>query len=336
MYSTCIFCHSTLGKNDAIEHFPVGRKLAFDGAKGRLWAVCSKCGRWNLTPIEERWEAIEECERQYRGVITRSSTDNIGLGRVKEGTDLIRIGEPLRPEFAAWRYGRFFKRRKQLAYAAQGLGMASSLAVWAVTGTLTSIALIGAPLMLRLLTRKNELGRAQKFLRQRAQQAFGKRVWKGEEVGIRIIPVDDDQGWGLRLALDGKYLDFHGAEALHTAHIVSPAVNVEGGSDDNIRIAVREIEIAGSPQQYFRRIVKYGQTKGFRYTNLKEYPEEMALAFEMATHEETERQAIEGELAQLEADWREAEEIAAIADNMFLPQAITDFVSRHRPAARKN
>jgi hypothetical protein len=41
-----------------------------------------------------------------------------------------------------------------------------------------------------------------------------------------------------------------------------------------------------------------------------------ALAFEMALHEEAERRALEGELAQLEAAWREAEEIADIADRL--------------------
>jgi hypothetical protein len=40
------------------------------------------------------------------------------------------------------------------------------------------------------------------------------------------------------------------------------------------------------------------------------------LALEMALHEETERRAMEGELAVLEAMWREAEEIAAIADRL--------------------
>ena len=38
------------------------------------------------------------------------------------------------------------------------------------------------------------------------------------------------------------------------------------------------------------------------------------LALEMAAHEETERRALEGELEDLEAAWREADEIAAIAD----------------------
>jgi hypothetical protein len=50
----------------------------------------------------------------------------------------------------------------------------------------------------------------------------------------------------------------------------------------------------------------------------------------MAAHEESERAAVEGELAQLEADWREAEELASIADNMFIPQAVSEFIQRHR------
>lgn len=39
MYTTCLFCHSSLGTNETIESFPVGRRLAFDAAHGRLWVV---------------------------------------------------------------------------------------------------------------------------------------------------------------------------------------------------------------------------------------------------------------------------------------------------------
>lgn len=82
MYSTCLFCHSALGANATLERFPVGRRLAFDSAKGRLWVVCRQCRRWNLTPVEERWEAIEDCERLYRATIVRVSTEQIGLARL--------------------------------------------------------------------------------------------------------------------------------------------------------------------------------------------------------------------------------------------------------------
>ena len=46
-------------------------------------------------------------------------------------------------------------------------------------------------------------------------------------------------------------------------------------------------------------------------------------------HEEQERRTLEGELAQLEQAWREAAEIAAIADNLLLPEHTDDFLDRH-------
>ena len=101
MFKTCIFCNRNLGGNEVIENFPVGRRLAFDGERGRLWVICEHCRRWNLSPLEERWEAIEECERQYHDTPRSFSTDNIGLAHLGEGLQLVRIGEPKRREFAA-------------------------------------------------------------------------------------------------------------------------------------------------------------------------------------------------------------------------------------------
>lgn len=46
------------------------------------------------------------------------------------------------------------------------------------------------------------------------------------------------------------------------------------------------------------------------------------LALEMAAHEEQERRALDGELAELERAWQDAEEIAAIADDLLLPASI--------------
>src|SRR2546423_6588392 len=131
MYTTCIFCGTHLGGNEVVETFPVGRRLAFDAAKGRLWVVCRKCERWNLTPLEERWEAIEECERAFRGTRLRVSTDQIGLAKLREGLELVRSGEPQRPEMAAWRYGDQFGRRRNrhLLYTGAGIIAAASLVV---------------------------------------------------------------------------------------------------------------------------------------------------------------------------------------------------------------
>jgi hypothetical protein len=46
------------------------------------------------------------------------------------------------------------------------------------------------------------------------------------------------------------------------------------------------------------------------------------LAIEMAAHEEQERRALDGEPAPLEQAWRAAEELAAIADDLLLPDTI--------------
>ena len=48
----------------------------------------------------------------------------------------------------------------------------------------------------------------------------------------------------------------------------------------------------------------------------------------MAAHEGSERRALEGELHELETAWKDAEEIAGIADDMFLPESVTTELAR--------
>jgi AmiR/NasT family two-component response regulator len=61
-------------------------------------------------------------------------------------------------------------------------------------------------------------------------------------------------------------------------------------------------------------------------------PSRLRLALEIAAHEESERRALEGELAELENAWREAEEIAAIADRLLIPRSIDAWIKKHRTA----
>src|ERR1044071_6664747 len=142
MYATCLFCNKPLGSNEALETFPVGKRLAFDAAKGRLWVVCPSCERWNLSPLEERWEAIEQAEKLYRDTRLRVATDNIGLAKLREGTTLVRIGQPLRPEFAAWRYGDEFGRRRRRQILIAGGGVAA-LGVLVTAGISAGVSIGG-------------------------------------------------------------------------------------------------------------------------------------------------------------------------------------------------
>ncbi|HKY98795.1 MAG TPA: hypothetical protein VJL35_13130 [Gemmatimonadaceae bacterium] len=332
MYSTCVFCYASLGRNDAVENFPVGRRLAFDSEKGRLWAVCTKCGRWNLTPVEERWEAIEECERLFRGTIIRASTDQVGLAKIREGTDLIRIGKPLRPEFAAWRYTRHFVRRRRLEYASILLPLLIGIPAGLFTGT-GSLFVSLTPLLYNGFTRTRDTQSARKVIVDHASRGFGRKVRKHEGVDVRMIPSPHDQGWGLRFALDGKFLDHHGWQALHMAHLVAPAINFAGASADTVSAAVTDIDAVGSPEKYFRKVLRFGEERGWHHTGIYAYPPTLKIAFEMLVHEETERAAIDGELAQLEADWKEAEEIAAIADDLLLPPVVSQLIDKFRGKA---
>lgn len=330
MYTACIFCHSALGVNDAIEHFPVGQRLAFDAAKGRLWAVCRRCERWNLTPFEERWEAIEECERAFRATVLRASTDNIGLARLRDGTTLVRIGSPLRPELAAWRYGDQFgrRRRRLLAASAAAAAAAGCLVIGGTVIGLGALALAGA-VDRGLRARKRDapdsvvaLVRSPNGIAEHitpASLARARLAWMGERWGLEV-PI----GFGLT-TLEGK-------DAIMTAALLLPAANRTGASLKTTRQAVALLEQHVYPEALFRAVASEWDGTPMGYRDLPDgriqfvaasprgFLTRLApvqrLALEMAAHEETERRAVEGELRELEQAWRYAEEIAAIADNL--------------------
>ncbi len=344
MYSTCIFCHSDLGKNESVEHFPIGRRLAFDAARGRLWVVCRKCERWNLTPVEERWEAIEECERLFRGTKLRVSTDNIGLARLREGLVLVRIGEPQRPEMAAWRYGDQFGRRrnKHLFYTGAGVAAAAGIVI---LGPATGIIAGGSWGLWNLISTANS---AYQQRRVRAQLVLPD-VEQPTPIRLkqlnRVSLVGHEDGWALRIpyevqepsvALTGR--SFHlvetktestalliGDAAMQAAGKLLPAINRSGAKRAEVESAVDLIEQTPDVNALFSRYaidkryaVSAGVGQKFIGLTLSNLPKELRLAFEMASHEESERRALEGELGLLEDAWREAEEIAAIADDMFV------------------
>ena len=61
---------------------------------------------------------------------------------------------------------------------------------------------------------------------------------------------------------------------------------------------------------------------------INKMPKPTKLALEMALHEEQERRALAGELIDLEMAWREAEEVAQIADNLLVSEEIEDDMAR--------
>ncbi len=357
MFTTCYFCSASLGRNETLEAMPVGRRVAFNQATGRLWVVCRACERWNLSPLEERWEAIEACERLYRDTRKRVATDNVGLARVAEGLDLVRIGQPLRPEFAAWRYGDQFgrRRRRQLALTGSAVGAVGLVIVggaWA-GASIASFAGIysnagvwdriihGSPDQ-RVASVVGPGGRVFDVRRRHARMSALMRPDAGEDtpLSLRLEHRDGTE------VLTGEF-------AARAAQRVLPVVNRFGGSRRAVGDAVQLVESAGGPDRVLQRLAL---TRGTRSPLLamdrdrrEKSPDKLEitkapgtlhsldtverLALEMALHEESERRAMQGELGALAAAWEEAEAIAKIADEMLQPDAIGERLAALRGQA---
>jgi hypothetical protein len=343
MYSTCLFCANDLGTNETIEHFPIGKRLAFDSAKGRLWVVCHHCGRWNLSPVEERWEAIEESERAFRGTYVRVSTDNIGLARLPDGLELLRIGAPLRPEFAAWRYGRHFSTRRRRTHVIAGTGIAAA-AVAGITlgpallpaltmGAISIIVVPGITTTMAVLPIVGMLAARDYMQHDRvvARLPHGRRVLTVRAKHLNDIELrvqGHDGPASLVLPHDAGWSEVTGTAAIHATGVLIAGSNRYGAAPSRVEDAVRQIEDAGDASRFLTEAsTRNGWRGGKVFSLLNHYrglgamnlsPTER-LALEMSVHEETERRAMEGELAILEAAWHDAEVIAAISDDELTP-----------------
>ena len=357
VYQTCMFCHKPLGANEVIETFPVGRRLAFDPAKGRLWVVCRRCERWNLTPLEERWEAVETCERLFRATRLRTSTENIGLARHSEGLELVRIGKPLRPEFAGWRYGDQFRHRRRRWIAAGSAGVAANVAT-STTIQLATGGLIGGAGAAALGggTAGLVLWAVQRLLSRQANVAEFRRsdgtlctLTREQVTEFTRIRADDDEP-GFRIEIHKGLLSreapdsFEGDDAGRAINALLPLVNGAGATAHRIREAVSQIESHGDPHRFIAASAERVSAPTARNSQrpgaagrphrsepgwVHRMPKPTRLALEMALHEEQERRALEGQLWILEQAWKEAEEIAAISDSLLLPAGTDDFLKRH-------
>jgi hypothetical protein len=323
VYSACLYCQGQLGRNDLFPRFPVGKRLAFDRAKGRLWVICRSCGRWNLSPLEERWETIDECERQFRRTRIRVSTPNIGLVELPEGTTLIRIGKPLFPEFAAWRYGRRFRRRRVRTGLAAGTIVTGALGatLGAVAAGFGGVAFVAGYATALWIVDEGPKRRPVTSFR------LGDRLLHLKQDDAEATRVFSDGGegrFGLALHHSAGVELLRGPDVKRVLGYVIPTLSPFGGAHEEIRSAIELVDSAGSADdcvaQTLGRATRFG---GW----FNEFPVETRLALEMSLQEESERRVLEGELATLERAWREAEQIAAIADSLLMPGDVLERIA---------
>lgn len=328
MYTTCLFCQKDLGRNQAIEHFQVGTRFAFDAARGRFWVVCRRCERWNLTPLEERWEAVEDCERLFERTKLRMSTDNIGLAKLRVGVDLIRIGRPKRPEFAAWRYGDTFGRRRRANIIKAGVG-AGAVGALLVGGTAAGVSVGGFAYMFVHLARSAVHGSPDKVVAKVKAEGREIKVRNKHLPHVQLHTAGPD-GWALGIpAGKGRVVTLEGDRALKTVGLLMPHINRFAGKRQEVDRAVDLLERERDPRMFLTSTAWNIATYEYRVKGL---PKPAQLALEMAANEETERRAMEGELWFLERAWRDAEQIASIADNLLVPDSVEARLRKHKDA----
>ena len=326
MFSTCLHCTKDLGTNEVIETLPIGRRLAFDAAQGRLWVVCRHCAKWNLVPFETRLESIDACERLYRDTRTRYATDNIGIARVKEGLEVVRIGQPLRPEFASWRYGDSFGKRRRRNWLLAGGTVVGGIALINGAGLL-GVGLGMAPSMVfqatALIQAKRPIVRVPRHegapIELSAQLIPELRVIKHQEAGWAVRTKVLQPGYTIRTLrrVDPRDEIFTGDEAERLLVGALVRQNAYQGSERQLRTAVSMVE---QHRTLHDLMVGGGSPTGGGSTmrKLSALPAPWRLAVEMALHEEREREALAGELKLLEWEWREADRLAKISDDLQL------------------
>jgi hypothetical protein len=338
VYRHCIFCQTSLGSNAVIEAFPIGSRLAVDPDRGRLWVVCRTCERWNLTPLEERWEAVEACERLFRATRLRQSTSNIGLARVPPDLDLIRIGSPLRPELAAWRYGDQFGRRRRRHLVTTGAALLLVPAVYFSTTLALSLTGLGGVSW--------QLGSLARNLYRRRRVLGTATLPTGHKVPLTAHMASSaallhrvDRPWVLQLPHRGLLPMpdplFEGEAALAVARVLLPLINRAGAPQKAVTAAVQRIEYVPDLDYW---LTTTATSPGRPRTaspqrEISKQPLDVRLAIEMLLHEDLERRSLEGELWRLERAWQSAEEVAAIADALLLPEGTDSRLDSLRPPA---
>jgi hypothetical protein len=130
----------------------------------------------------------------------------------------------------------------------------------------------------------------------------------------------------------------HAGRALYNRSTLRTKLPVTGAKQPFIieETAVKYLETAKDPHSFFSK--ETARARGLAPLDgepLTDFPSPVRLALEMMAHEDVERRALQGELAVLETAWREAEEIAGIADDLLVPRDVDSWMSQFRSGAKQ-
>jgi hypothetical protein len=359
VYTTCLRCDHSLGANTEVPHLPVGRKFAFDTTRGRLWVICPHCGQWNLTSLDERWEALTECERLAATAEAKSGGTELTLAQTSSGLELLRVGGMSDADIANLRYGRRIAARQRgmlwMLMPLAALAIALGLGAWRMSGAwfigVYTTALAGTMLFL--------FWRTPPRLWVRFTDGDGRQhvLWPWQLQRVRLERAAADVAPVLIIPCMRGELRLKGQRAAAVLASLLPKVNgascaVVGLPNVLARVADAEKAARGVPRQPGRNERRRERANGrvpVTPVSLRPWEHlvptgqaewvasslpERRLALEMAATEEVEQLILQARAETLTEEWREEEEIGAISDDLLLPESITERLRSMREGRR--
>jgi hypothetical protein len=252
----------------------------------------------------ERIEAVARAASQGR---IAASTDQVALIRWQQYS-FVRVGKPLRVELATWRYGERLRNRQRerlkvvvpLTVAAIGLGIAANVAAGGGFGVIVwNIHRIADGIYLRIVGGRKVVlvespicAHCGTLMELRARHVQHARLVPDRHADMAVVLSCP------RCRREGAQLT--GTDAIQVLRQGLTYLNLSRGGRRKAEDAAREVDVVGGPDQLVRDIAR-------RELTLRALRPERGLALEMAVDERAEVQ-------ELERQWREAEEIADIAD----------------------
>jgi hypothetical protein len=311
--------------------------VAYDPVLGRLWAVCDRCHRWNLAPIEERGEILYQLEKLCRDKARLiAHTTNISLHEV-ENLLLVRVGKAGLAEQAWWRYGREMARRRRRFDSTGSRLTAMTIGAMAYLGESVGLT----DLDLDITWDDNPMADILRWRR------FGWAAWHGrvdcQFCGSTLRALRYDLSWWVypTTGEDGrlgvgvpcprcdpwtpeKVYSIEGDGAENAMRRILAYQHIQGANETIIKDAAKEIDLAGSATQYVERA-------SGEHASLWKMGPTLSIALEIAVNEGAEKRMLELELQALEFMWKREEELARIIDEELTPRRRLERHLRHLP-----
>ncbi|MGQ0649928.1 MAG: hypothetical protein ACT4P7_20445 [Gemmatimonadaceae bacterium] len=221
-----------------------------------------------------------------------------------------------------------FERRRRVLFASAGAVAPAQKPDWRPGLWMAPIMVLMPPAILFSLVgtiRDVYTHRIKTYAHVPAEVGSRKFAVKGYHLPeARLLLADNAHGWKLEVEHEGGRTELSGAPAQRVLGRLLVAINSRGGSAEDLDRAVNLLGRYDHTNVFFNRQGRAADwRRGRRYWwddslvgAIKNRAPSARLALEMALHETVEREALAGELQALKDAWQEAEEIAAIADQL--------------------